>query len=120
MEVEKNPCGALGGQGLNESQRPKGLLDVSCPGRKSSGARPYSRIPLFSAYDGGMTPTFFRLMIHCPETGKPIPLRMTMEQGKFDRCSIRDMRTRCPHCQHTHTWQKTDVTLEPTRASFSS
>jgi hypothetical protein len=62
----------------------------------------------------------FRFVIHCPATGKPIPLKMEMDQQTFTRSGFRNMRTRCPHCHELHVWQKADVTLEPTEAVVSS
>jgi hypothetical protein len=62
----------------------------------------------------------FRLVIYCPETGKPIRLKMEMDQKTFTHSGFRNMRTRCPHCHDLHVWQKEDVTLEPAKVAVPS
>jgi endogenous inhibitor of DNA gyrase (YacG/DUF329 family) len=59
----------------------------------------------------------FRLVISCPETGKPIRLKMEMDRSTFAHSGFRNMRTQCPHCQKLHVWQKGDVTLESIEAA---
>jgi endogenous inhibitor of DNA gyrase (YacG/DUF329 family) len=58
----------------------------------------------------------FRLVIRCPETGKPIRLKMEMDKKTFTGSGFRNIRTQCPHCQHLHIWQKADASLEPITA----
>jgi hypothetical protein len=60
-----------------------------------------------------MEHSLFRCVIQCPVTHKPIPLKLTMDREQFLHATFRNIRTSCPHCRQSHTWQKTDVTLTP-------
>jgi endogenous inhibitor of DNA gyrase (YacG/DUF329 family) len=53
-----------------------------------------------------------RLMIRCPQTGKPVFTGMDMPPAAFDRATLESNTVRCPHCGEPHTWQKADAYLE--------
>ena len=77
---------------------------------------PYRFIPSLP-YNETMRHKMFRLVIRCAETGKPIRLKMEMDKKTFTDSGFRNMRTRCPHCQDLHVWQKEDITLESIEAA---
>jgi hypothetical protein len=55
-----------------------------------------------------------RLMMNCPETGKPIYTGIVLPKRMFD--VIRMPATTispCPACENEHAFQKDDVYLEP-------
>jgi hypothetical protein len=56
-----------------------------------------------------------RLMITCPETQKPLPTGISMDEATFTDPTSRlgHHATSCPHCQGVHRWSKADAVLEP-------
>ncbi len=54
-----------------------------------------------------------RLMIDCPNTGKPIPTKMAVySEAKLAISRFENMAIRCPECGSVHTWNKEDAYLE--------
>ncbi len=53
-----------------------------------------------------------RVMIDCPNTGKPIPTMMVSNEAKFAASRFENMGIRCPECGGIHTWNKEDAYLE--------
>ena len=53
-----------------------------------------------------------RLMIDCPNTGKPIPTKIVSSEAKFATSRFENMGIRCPECGSVHTWNKEDAYLE--------
>ena len=55
-----------------------------------------------------------RIMITCPNTGKPIFTGMSMDRYSFeqDNKAFSDTGASCPECGEVHPWQKQDAYLE--------
>ncbi|HEX9701402.1 MAG TPA: hypothetical protein VGA19_01025 [Rhodospirillales bacterium] len=53
-----------------------------------------------------------RVMILCPETGKPVYTGMSFDWSVFENVRIGERQVRCSACGDFHTWKRTDVHLE--------
>ena len=54
-----------------------------------------------------------RVMIKCPEKGKPVPTNMAMDKSSFESSTIEyNIVINCPICGHHHVWTKKDAFLE--------
>lgn len=53
-----------------------------------------------------------RLMIHCPETGRPIYTHVNFNWNSFDWAEIGERRVECPICRTEHLWRRADAYLE--------
>ena len=57
-----------------------------------------------------------RIKIKCPSTGKPVDTGMSMDKSTFNTASISGNSFRCPECEKTHTWNKSEAFLEEEQA----
>lgn len=55
-----------------------------------------------------------RVMITCPETGKPIYTHLNFDWNTFDSARIGERSVECPKCGKTHTWRRADADLDET------
>ena len=53
-----------------------------------------------------------RVMIHCPETGKPVFTGMTFDWSSFETTRIGIRSVRCSECGEKHTWMRRDAYLD--------
>ena len=53
-----------------------------------------------------------RVLISCPNSGKPVYTGVSLDRAEFDRAEIGTQRVVCPACGETHAWQKADARLE--------
>lgn len=53
-----------------------------------------------------------RVMIHCPETGKPVYTGMTFDWSAFENVRIGERKVFCPACGEYHAWKRTDAYLD--------
>lgn len=53
-----------------------------------------------------------RVMITCPESGKPIYTGMSFDEITFETSQLTDKLVLCPECGQAHTWNKQDAYLE--------
>jgi hypothetical protein len=53
-----------------------------------------------------------KVMIRCPDTGRPVHTGLDMRQELFESHELADRRVHCPLCGHTHTWSKQEAWLE--------
>lgn len=53
-----------------------------------------------------------RVMITCPETGKPIYTGWSFDEVAFETSQLADNSVPCPECGQVHTWSKQDAYLE--------
>jgi transcriptional regulator with XRE-family HTH domain len=53
-----------------------------------------------------------RVMIRCPETGKPVFTGVELTPAEFESTGITGMEVFCPHCKSGHLWDKSDAFLE--------
>lgn len=53
-----------------------------------------------------------RVMIICPETGKPIHTGMSFDEVAFETSQLTDKSVPCPECGQVHTWNKQVAYLE--------
>jgi hypothetical protein len=54
-----------------------------------------------------------RIMIKCPETGKPLFAGMYVPKELFEVASFTNNTMKdCPHCGQDHTWEKKDAWIE--------
>jgi transcriptional regulator with XRE-family HTH domain/endogenous inhibitor of DNA gyrase (YacG/DUF329 family) len=54
----------------------------------------------------------FRVMIRCPQTGKPVFTGTELTRQQWDRTEFEGMRVNCPHCHSPHVWSKSNAYLE--------
>ena len=53
-----------------------------------------------------------RVMIHCPETGKPVYTHMNFDWIEFESVTIGTRHMECPMCGKTHEWKRADAFLD--------
>ncbi len=53
-----------------------------------------------------------RVMITCPETGKPVYTGMTFDWHAFESVQIGEKSVSCPACGKQHTWRRVDAYLD--------
>ena len=53
-----------------------------------------------------------RVMINCPETGKPVYTHMNFDWLHFDAVTIGTRSVTCPECGEVHEWTRDDSYLE--------
>lgn len=53
-----------------------------------------------------------RLMITCPETGKPVYTRLNFNWTTFESTRIGEQTVDCPKCGDVHRWRRQDAYLE--------
>lgn len=53
-----------------------------------------------------------RVMITCPETGKPIYTGMNFDWGPFESVQINEKAVPCHLCGETHVWRRKDAFLD--------
>ncbi len=53
-----------------------------------------------------------RVMITCPETGKPIYTGMSFDGITFEASQLIEKSVLCPECAQVHIWNKQDAYLE--------
>lgn len=53
-----------------------------------------------------------RVMITCPETGKPIYTRLNFDWNTFESVRIGVRTVYCPKCGKEHTWRRQDADLD--------
>lgn len=54
-----------------------------------------------------------RLMIKCPETGKPVFTGIAIDAQSFASATMTDnTAVNCQHCGNNHKWQKEDAFFE--------
>ena len=53
-----------------------------------------------------------RVMITCPETGKPIYTGMSVDEITLEAGRLIEKSVLCPECAQVHTWNKQDAFLE--------
>ena len=53
-----------------------------------------------------------RVMIACPDTGKPIYTGMSCDEVTFEASQLTDKSVLCPECGQVHTWNKQDAYVE--------
>ena len=53
-----------------------------------------------------------RVMIACPDTGKPIYTGMSCDEVTFETIQLTDRPVLCPECGQVHTWNKQDAYVE--------
>ena len=55
-----------------------------------------------------------RVMITCPETGKPIYTHWNLDWDSLESIGLDENQVECPKCGQTHTWQWQDADLDET------
>lgn len=53
-----------------------------------------------------------RVMINCPDTGKPIYTHMNFDWLDFDAIPVGTKSVECPQCGKFHEWTRADAYLE--------
>ncbi len=53
-----------------------------------------------------------RVMINCPETGRPIYTHMNFDWLEFDSVTIGTKSVECPECGKVHEWTRHDAYLD--------
>lgn len=53
-----------------------------------------------------------RVMIDCPETGKPVYTGLNFEESDWDAVPVGTRRVECPRCGGIHEWGRTDAYLD--------
>ena len=53
-----------------------------------------------------------RVMIACPDTGRPIYTGVSYDEVTFESSQLADKSVFCPECEQVHTWNKQDAYLE--------
>jgi endogenous inhibitor of DNA gyrase (YacG/DUF329 family) len=53
-----------------------------------------------------------RLMITCPETGKPVYTHFNFNWTTLDSARIGEQTVQCPKCGDVHSWRREDAYLE--------
>ena len=53
-----------------------------------------------------------RLLITCPETGKPVYTGLNMEWYALEAAQLGEQELDCPECGQRHRWTKRDATLQ--------
>lgn len=53
-----------------------------------------------------------RVMITCPDTGKPLYTGSRYNWQTFDSAKIGERKVQCPHCGKEHVWQRADAVLD--------
>lgn len=53
-----------------------------------------------------------RVMITCPETGKPVYTHMNFDWQGFDAIPLGTKSIQCPQCGEDHHWTRQDAYLE--------
>ena len=53
-----------------------------------------------------------RVMITCPDTGRPIYTGMSFDEIIFENSQLPDKSVLCPACGQVHIWNKQDAYLE--------
>ncbi len=53
-----------------------------------------------------------RVMIHCPDTGKPVYTGMNFDWFQFETTTLGTRKLECPACGKTHQWTRADVYLD--------
>lgn len=53
-----------------------------------------------------------RLLINCPETGKPVYTGLNMEWYALEALELGEQELDCPECGRRHCWTKHDATLQ--------
>lgn len=53
-----------------------------------------------------------RLLITCPETGKPVYTGLNMEWYALEAAQLGEQELDCPECGRRHRWTKQDAILQ--------
>ncbi len=53
-----------------------------------------------------------RVLITCPETGKPIYTGLNLEWDTFESTRIGERTIECRECGKVHVWQRADADLD--------
>ncbi len=53
-----------------------------------------------------------RVMISCPETGKPVYTHLNYDWEAFERTRIGERSIECPKCGKVHRWRWADADLD--------
>ena len=53
-----------------------------------------------------------RVMITCPETGKPIYTHLNFDWSSFESTRIGERTIECPECHKVHSWRRWDADLD--------
>ena len=53
-----------------------------------------------------------RVMITCPETGKPVYTHLNFEWNTFESTRIGERTIECRECGKIHTWRRVDADLD--------
>lgn len=53
-----------------------------------------------------------RVMIDCPETGKPVYTHLNFEETEWDAVPIGARQIECPRCGKIHQWVRADAYLD--------
>jgi endogenous inhibitor of DNA gyrase (YacG/DUF329 family) len=53
-----------------------------------------------------------RVMIDCPETGKPVYTHLSFEWDSFETVRIGERVIKCPECGKIHSWRRRDAYLD--------
>ncbi len=53
-----------------------------------------------------------RVMITCPETGRPVYTHLDVDWETFESTRIGERMIECSECHKVHTWRRCDVDLD--------
>ncbi len=53
-----------------------------------------------------------RVMIHCPDTGKPVYTGMNFDWFQFETTTLGTRNIECSACGKTHQWTRADAYLD--------
>ena len=88
--------------------------DKAAAAPKGSNTSACEATPTLAIIDAasGMETSMARVMIACPDTGKPVYTGMSCDEVTFETSQLTDKSVLCPECGQVHTWNKQDAYLE--------
>lgn len=57
------------------------------------------------------------LLVKCPATGHDLKTGIEMDKAAFKAADLSPAPVRCPYCEKDHTWYKSDLFFQSTKAA---